>query len=255
MADARSIERVLKRLQLASSSSEGEASNAVRAAVNLMRQEGVTFDDLLRLPSHLLYQKVVLIDVARAWVASLDGLSDYERGRQAEQLVDRIALKWAQEAGAANDEQQRRKDEELRRREEELRRQRDQFRAEQEHQQQQGSDSRDDDRERRRRAYNGEPDPPPSPRSTSFTNRSVAVAGSFLQMAARRPKAFIDLALVSLLFGAACGYALLLLIAFIVRAFGAHIPGDPDISTVWALLTLPFMTWRSLALVNRGWFR
>lgn len=263
MADPRAIERVLKRLQLAASSSAGEAQSAVNATVSFMRRENVTVDDLLNLPTKDLYRKSVLIDVARAWVWALDGVTDYDKRQREDQLIDRIAAKWAKESGASNDSAHRQKEEELRRREEELRRQAEELLRRQQ-QEKSGSQRAQEEaeRERRRQAYNqgsgggftsgasaAQSKKTPPPRAASAPGRS------FLRKSWNDPKAAFDLLVVCFLFGAACGYVALFIVAICARAMNYSLPGDPDVTTVWVILTFPFMVWRGLVLFDRGWFR
>lgn len=142
MPDQATIQRIAKLLARATSPEAGEAQTALEGAYKRMKRDGVSFGDLLTLPTNDLYQDV-LVSLVPLMLADQTNLSPAGRreayAKYMQQIVAKFSGEWdAQQTGQGSGSGQSQKDDdreaaarsyEERRRAEEAARERDRARA------------------------------------------------------------------------------------------------------------------------------
>lgn len=268
-----SIQRIAKLLARATSPEAGEAQTALEGAYKRMKRDGVSFGDLLTLPTNDLYQDV-LVSLVPLMLADQTNLSPAGRreayAKYMQQIVAKFSGDWdGQQAGQGSGSGQTQQDDdreaaarayEERRRAEEAARERERARA--------GSSQQGSSQQSRPNAQES-----PCQASKTYTwswkgktfsfspaafqaaMQPVWGRGSILWLTMHDPARGFRLLAASLLWGMGFSIILIALAALAHALTNSQPLWDVQLKNLFAFLAAMGMFWRVWAFWRAGWFR
>lgn len=273
MPDQATIQRIAKLLARATSPEAGEAQAALEGACKRMKRDGVSFGDLLTLPTNDLYQDV-LVRLVSLMLADQPNLSPAGRreayAKYMQQIVAKFSGDWdGQQAGQGSSSGQSQQDQdreaaarayEERRRAEEAARERERARAD---------TSRKTDSQQSHSNAQESPGQPSKTYTWSWKGKTFSFSpaafqaamqpvwgrGSILWLTLHDPVRGFRLLAASLLWG--MGFAVVLItVAAVAHAVTNTGPlWDVLLKNLFSFLTAMGMIWRSWTFWRAGWFR